>query len=58
VAIGRRRRCTIFSLETGEGDISDMKDLCKHIEEYYKKLEEKRGAQLGYKRICGKEGVV
>jgi hypothetical protein len=41
-----RRKCTIFSLETEEGDISDVKDLSKHVEEYYKNLfgREERGS--------------
>jgi hypothetical protein len=33
-----RRKCTIFSLENDEGEISDLKDLCKHIVDYYKNL--------------------
>jgi hypothetical protein len=33
-----RRKCTIFSLVTKVGDISDVKDLRKHVEEYYKDL--------------------
>jgi hypothetical protein len=40
-----RRKCTIFSLENDEGEISDLKDLCKHIVDYYKNLigSEERG---------------
>jgi hypothetical protein len=46
VANGRRAKCTIFSLENDEGETSDMKDLCKHIEDYYKNLfgSEERGS--------------
>jgi hypothetical protein len=46
VANGRRRKCSIFSLETEEGGISDPTELCKHIEGYYKVLfcSEERGS--------------
>jgi hypothetical protein len=38
VATGKRRKCTIFSLENCKGEISDMKDLRRHIEDCYKNL--------------------
>jgi hypothetical protein len=39
-------KCTIFSLETGEGEISDLGKLREHIEGLYKQLfgKEERGA--------------
>jgi hypothetical protein len=41
----RRRKCSIFSLETDEGEISEPGELCKYIEGYYKNLfgSEERG---------------
>jgi hypothetical protein len=38
IANCRRRKCSIFSLEAEEGEISDPVELKKHIEEYYKML--------------------
>jgi hypothetical protein len=45
IANGRRRKCSIFSLEADEGEISDPIEFHKHIEEYYKRLSgsEERG---------------
>jgi hypothetical protein len=45
VANGRRRKCSIQSLETEEGEISEPSGLRKHKEEYYKQLfgREERG---------------
>jgi hypothetical protein len=42
---GRRRKCNIFSLETDDGEVSDMKLLREHVERYYKDLfgKEERG---------------
>jgi hypothetical protein len=46
IANGRRRKCTIHSLEIEEGEISEPENLRKHIEGYYKMLFgiEERGA--------------
>jgi hypothetical protein len=46
IANGRTRKCTIHSLETVEGGISEPVSLRKHIEECYKRLfgREERGA--------------
>jgi hypothetical protein len=38
IANGRKRKCTIHSLETEEGKISELDSLRKHIEGYYKML--------------------
>jgi hypothetical protein len=38
IAKGRRRKCSIFSLDVEEGEISDPVELQKHIEEYYKRI--------------------
>jgi hypothetical protein len=43
VANGRRRKCNIFSLETDDGEVTDMKLLRTHIERYYKDLFGKEG---------------
>jgi hypothetical protein len=45
VANGRRRKCSIQSLETKEGEISEPSGLRKHKEENYKQLfgREERG---------------
>jgi hypothetical protein len=46
IANGRRRKCTIHSRKTEEGEISETTILRKHIEEYYKRLfgrEEREG---------------
>jgi hypothetical protein len=37
-ANGRRRKCTIWNLESEEGSIHEKEDLRRHIEGYYKKL--------------------
>jgi hypothetical protein len=37
-ANGRRRKCTIWNLESKEGSIHEKDDLRRHIEGYYKKL--------------------
>jgi hypothetical protein len=45
IANGRRRKCSIFSSEVGEGETSDRVELRRHIEDYYKMLfgSEERG---------------
>jgi hypothetical protein len=45
VANGRERKCTIFFLETEEGEIFEPVDLREHIESYYRHLfgKENRG---------------
>jgi hypothetical protein len=42
----KRRKCDIFSLETEDGEISELGKLREHIEGYYKQLfgKECRGA--------------
>jgi hypothetical protein len=46
VANGRRRKCSILSLDIEEGGISEPVELRKHIEGYYKFLfgSEERGS--------------
>jgi hypothetical protein len=58
VANGRRRKCSIFSLETEEGDISDPTELRKHIEGYYKVLfgSEERGSMRLLEEMCRESG--
>lgn len=38
MASGRKRKCTIFSLESDQGEIRDEVELKNHIENYYKTL--------------------
>jgi hypothetical protein len=44
-ANGRRRKCNIWNLESGEGTLHEKDDLRGHIEGYYKNLfdREERG---------------
>jgi hypothetical protein len=46
VANGRRRKCSIFSLETKEEGIYEPAELRKHIEGYYKTLCNKNSGGL------------
>jgi hypothetical protein len=34
----RKKKCTIFSLENGESEIKDPKEIRNHVEDYYKNL--------------------
>lgn len=49
VANGKKRKCTIKSLEEGENMITEMEQLKKHVTDFYKKLfggEETPGIHL------------
>jgi hypothetical protein len=49
MASGRKRKCTIFSLESDQGEIRDEVELKNHIENYYKTLfgRESGNIQMG-----------
>jgi hypothetical protein len=50
IANGRKKKCTIFSLQHENRVISEEEELRKHIVEYYKKLfgrEQSRGIHIG-----------
>jgi hypothetical protein len=57
VANGRKRTCSIFSLETQEGEITNTSDLRVHIETYYKQLfgREDRGEISLQEDLWGEE---
>jgi hypothetical protein len=55
-----RRKCTVHSLESEEGEIFETIDLRKHIEEYYKRLFciEERGVLRLDREFWDTEGSV
>jgi hypothetical protein len=57
IANGRRRKCSIFALETEGTEIFDPKVLRVHIEGYYKQLfcREERG-EIRLKDVWGDQG--
>jgi hypothetical protein len=60
IANGRRRKCSIFSLESEGGDISDPVELRNHIEGYYKNLfgSEERGSVRLQEDLWGEVGYL